>query len=72
MSLSVWLSMRCSPLAGTPDLNAMFDEPLDHIRRFTLDTAKPVEHKDQQDIKAAFLGLGFQLLDGIALAGGYF
>lgn len=35
------------PLAGTPDLDALFDDPLHNEGRFVLTASKPVEHEDK-------------------------
>ena len=53
-------------LVGTPDFNAMLDEPFQHKRCFTFDSPKSVKHIDQQNVKFAVGGFFLQLLDGIA------
>ena len=42
--------------AGTPDLNAMFDEPLHKERRFILPAAQTVKHEYQQHVKLLLFG----------------
>ena len=42
--------------AGTPDLNAMFDEPLHKERRFILSAAQTVKHEHQQHVKLFLFG----------------
>ena len=42
--------------AGTPDLNAVFDEPLHKKRRFILPAAQTVKHEHQQHVKLLLFG----------------
>ena len=54
-------------LLSAPDPDAVFHEPFHHKGHFVRDTANPVEHKHQQDIKPALPGVALDDLKLVAV-----